>query len=476
MSEAMSQAMSSAMTADQAVFAPEPQADPRVQDPRVQADPMSPARDALMPELRKGGVVASAFFIGLLGWAAFIPLDAAATADGVVAVAGNRQAVQHRDGGIVTKLAVQEGQMVRQGDLLLQISASELVAQERGLAGEAISLWAQRARLLAERAGAARLAPPSEFANLGPDDQLLAEEAMTSQQMVFEARRSARANERSVLEQRIRQYDEQISGITHQQVSNELQKQLLGEELQGLQKLVPSGYVALNRVRAMEREIASLEGRDGSLRADASRLNEAIGEARLEIISIDRRTMEEIAAELRDVQVRLDEITPKLEAVRQQIARATVRAPATGQVVGLKVFTEGGVVIAGDTLMEIVPTDRRLVIEAKAAPTDADDLAIGMTTQIRFPALQEKDLPIIEGEISKVSADSFEDQRSGLHYFEIEVMVPPESLDKLKQFRADGGIRAGLPAQVVVPLRKRTALAYLLEPLSSTFWKVGREH
>jgi HlyD family secretion protein len=140
------------------------------------------------------------------------------------------------------------------------------------------------------------------------------------------------------------------------------------------------------------------------------------------------------------------------------------------------VFTEGGVVIAGDTLMEIVPSDRSLVIEAKAAPTDADDLMIGMTTQIRFPALQEKDLPIIEGEISKVSADSFEDPRTGAHYFEIEVMVPPASLEKLKEFRADGGIRAGLPAQVIVPMRKRTALGYLLEPLSSTFWKVGREH
>ena len=167
---------------------------------------------------------------------------------------------------------------------------------------------------------------------------------------------------------------------------------------------------------------------------------------------------------------------PKLVATRQQIARATVRATASGQVVGLKVFTEGGVVSAGQTLMEIVPDNRNLVIEAKAAPTDADDLHIGMTTQIRFPALQERDIPIIEGKISKVSADSFEDQRTGGHYFEIEVMVPPEGLAKLKEFRADGGIRAGLPAQVIVPLRKRTALGYLLEPLASTFWKVGREH
>ncbi len=440
------------------------------------SDAMSPARDSVLPELRMGGIIAGVFFVGVLGWAAFIPLDAAATAEGIVAVAGNRQAVQHRDGGIVTKLAVQEGQSVREGDLLLQISASELVAQERGLTGETIALHAQRARLLAERAGASAITVPAEFAALAADDQILADDAMRSQQMLFETRRSSAYTQRQVLEQRIRQHGEQISGISHQQTSNDLQKQLLSEELDGLKKLVPSGYVALNRVRAMEREVANLDGRDGSLRSDSARLTEAIGEARLEILGINRRMMEEVASELRDVQVRLDEQMPKLNATRQQIARATVRATATGRVVGLKIFTEGGVVNAGDTLMEIVPSDRMLVIEARAAATDADDLNVGMKTQIRFPALQEKDLPIVDGEISKVSADSFEDERTGAHYFEIEVMVPEESLAKLKEFRADGGIRAGLPAQVVVPLRKRTALGYLLEPLSSTFWKVGREH
>jgi HlyD family secretion protein len=437
---------------------------------------MAPSRDSVLPELRAGIVIASVFFVGLLGWAAFIPLDAAATAEGIVAVAGNRQAVQHRDGGIVTKLNVQEGQFVKEGDLLLQISASELVAQERGLAGETLALQAQRARLIAERSNASVFHAPPEFASIPEEDKPLALEAMRSQQQVFDSRRNSMSTERSVLEQRIRQHAEQISGIESQKFSNEMQKDLLGEELEGLRKLVPSGYVALNRVRAMEREVADLDGKEGTLRSDSARLTEAIGEARLEILGIDRRKMEEVATEMRDVQVRLDELMPKLVATRQQISRATVRATASGQVVGLKVFTEGGVVSAGDTLMEIVPTDRNLVIEAKALPTDADDLHVGMVTQIRFPALQERDIPIIEGEISKVSADSFEDPRTGLHYFEIEVLVPPEALAKLKEFRADGGIRAGLPAQVVVPLRQRTALGYLLEPLASTFWKVGREH
>jgi len=258
-------------------------------------DVMSPARDSVMPELRAGMVIAGVFFVGLLGWASLIPLDAAATAEGIVAVAGNRQAVQHRDGGIVTKLNATEGQFVKQGDLLLQISASELVAQERGLAGETIALLAQRARLMAERNGERALSTPLEFASLTAEDKVLADEAMRGQTLLFQARRGSVATERSVLEQRIRQHAEQISGIESQKFSNEMQKEIMNEQLDGLKKLVPSGYVALNRVRGLEREIADLDGREGTLRSDGARLTEAIGEARLEIIGIDRRKAEEVA-------------------------------------------------------------------------------------------------------------------------------------------------------------------------------------
>lgn len=432
--------------------------------------------DSVVPELRTGAIIAGAFFVGFLGWASLIPLDAGATAEGVVAVSGNRQAVQHREGGIVTKLDVVEGQLVEQGDLLLQISASELVAQERGMAGEVIALQAAQARLRAERANQSAIVTPPEFAALPDEDRKLAAEAMRGEALMFETRRSSLQTARSVLEQRIRQHGEEIAGYEHQMKSNVVQQGLLSEELAGLRTLVSDGYVALNRIRAMERDLATLTGQAGSFQSDIARLGEAIGEARLEILGLERQRQEEVAAEMRDVEVRLDELLPRLHAIRQQIAGATVRAPATGQVVGLKVFTEGGVIAGGEMLMEIVPKDRVLVIEAKAAPTDADDLSIGMLTQIRFPALQEKNIPILEGEISKVSADSFEDDRTGAHYFEIEVMVPQEEFEKLKEFRADGGIRAGLPAQVIVPLRKRTALEYLLEPLASTFWKVGREH
>lgn len=434
------------------------------------------ALDSGATEMRLGGTIAALFFVGLLGWAALTPLDAGAFAQGLVAVSGNRQAVQHRDGGVITALNVHEGKTVRKGDVLLRISASELVASERSTTAEILTLQAQRMRLLAERDHAPAMSEPAEFARLSKEDRALADEAMRAQRLLFQARRNAIGIERSVLDQRIRQHAEQIHGYGSQIASNRKQQALIGDELAGLKGLVDRGFVSINRIRAIERSAAALDGEHGSYRADIARSSEAIGEARMQSVSLDKQMLEEVAGQLRDVQMRLDELQPKLIATREQLARSIVRAPASGRVVGLKLFTVGGVVNPGETVMEIVPQDRALVIEARVAPNDADDIRPGMSTQVRFTALQERNLPILHGRIVKISADSFEDDRTGMRYFNAEVIVPPAELAKIRKVRADGGIRAGLMAEVMVPLRKRTALAYLMEPLTQTLWRAGREH
>jgi len=427
-------------------------------------------------EAQLGFILSGAFFIGLLGWAAFVPLDAGAMADGIVAVSGNRQVVQHRDGGVITDLYVTEGQTVRAGQPLLRVATPELVASERAMTSEVVSLLARRARLAAERDGRGELTEPAEFANLPAADVALAQEALAGQRQLLKARRASIQTERAVLSQRVRQQSEQIGGLSHQMGSNREQSRLLGEELEGMKRLLPDGFVAVNRIRAMERNVSELDGQYGALRADTARTSEAIGETRLQMVSLDRIRLEEITTELGELQQRLDEIQPKLDAMREQVAGSIIRAPTGGKVVGLTTFTIGGVVAAGATIMEIVPQDRALVVEAKAAPTDADDLRVGMKTQVRFSALQERNLPILEGAVTRVSADSFEDERTGARYFEIEIVVPPAELDKIRQIRGDTGLRAGLPAEVLVPLRSRSALSYLLEPLTQTLWRAGREH
>jgi HlyD family type I secretion membrane fusion protein len=427
-------------------------------------------------ETRKGLLIAGVFFIGFLGWAAMTPLDAGAIAQGVVAVSGNRQSVQHRDGGIVTALNVTEGQMVQKGDLLATISASELVAAERGMAGEIVNLLALRERLRAERDGSGAVRTPAEFAALAPEDADLAQEAIHGQRMLHTARLNAVSGERDVIGQRIQQFNAQIGGYQHQIKANLEQQRLIKDELSGLRELEGRGFVSKNRIREMERNAAALDGGYGSYTAEIARSSEAIGEARMQIVSQGRKTLEDAAAQLRDVQVRLDDLQPKLLATREQLGRAKIRATATGKVVGLKIHTVGGVVAAGETMMEIVPQNRALVIEAKASPNDADDLKVGMDTQVRFSGLQEKTIPVLHGNISKVSADSFEDERTGMRHFMIEVMVPANELGKIRQARGNMGLQAGVPAEVVVPLRKRTAFTYLTEPLTQMLWLAGREN
>jgi HlyD family type I secretion membrane fusion protein len=426
-------------------------------------------------EMRRGLIIAGTFFIGLLGVAAVIPLDAGAVAQGVVAVSGSRQVVQSKDGGIVTALNVTEGQKVNRGDILIQISEGQLAATERAMTGEFVTLLAQRARLEAELSRAGAIAEPIEFKTLQPSDLALATDALRGQRLLFDARRSSAATERGVLGQRIRQQSEQIEAFNYQISSNREQQRLIGDELNGLKELEARGFVSKNRIRAMERGAAELDGNFGALNADIARTHEGIGEAQLQIASVGRRMIEDSATQLRDVQLRLVELQPNLLATREQLSRSMVRATATGRVVGLKAHTVGGIVNPSEVIMEIVPQNKELVVEAKASPNDADDLKIGMTTQVRFSALQERNLPTLYGKISKVSADSFEDERSGMRYFNVEVQVPAKELAKIQKIRGENAIRAGLPADILVPLRKRSALSYLLEPLTHMFWLSGRE-
>ncbi|RJF90860.1 HlyD family type I secretion periplasmic adaptor subunit [Sphingomonas cavernae] len=427
-------------------------------------------------ERRAAALVAGAFFVLFLGWAAFTPLDAGAIAPGTVVVAGNRQAVQHRDGGIVSALNVREGQSVRQGEILLKISASEILAQERGVAAEVYTLLAQRERLKAERDGQPTMLTPPEYAGIPEGDRVLAQDALAAQQRLLAARRGAMSAQKGVLGQRSRQTVEQISGYERQRVANREQRRLFADEIAGMKELERKGFAATNRIRALERQAAELDGTYGALGAQIARSRESMGEFSMQSLSLDRDALEKVSGELRDVSLRLDELQPKLTALREQLARSEVRAPATGKIVGLKVFTVGGVVAAGQVLMEVVPHDRELVIEAKASPNDADDIQIGLETQLRFPAIQERNLPILYGKVAKVSADSFSDDRTGAEFFKVEIRVPVAELQRINALRPGGNaFRPGLPAEILIPLRKRSALAYLLEPLTQPLWLAGRE-
>lgn len=426
-------------------------------------------------DIRIGGAIAFLFFVVLLGWAAFAPLDAGVYAQGNIAVSGNRQSVQHPGGGVVAAIHVREGQKVKAGELLVEMQAPDLAATERALTTEYLTLVAQRARLLAERAGQSNFPAPSEFTNLPPEDRPIAQQALALQRSQLQARSGSLSAQSSVLGQRSRQLAEQQSGYAQQRASLREQQRILQDELTGLKELEKKGFASTNRVRAVERALEELRGREAAMTAEMARAGEGMGETRMQNLSLRKTTLEEIAAELRETQTRLSDILPKLVAAREQLQHARIKAPTSGVVVGLSVFTVGGVVSPGQTLMEIVPDNRNLVIQAQVNPGDADDVYQGQVAQVRFLSVQDRTLPLLSGTVRTISADRLKDEKSGLSYFVAEIEVPQKELDRVRGVLGRGQLRPGLPVDVVLTSRKRTALDYLLEPLTVHFWSSLRE-
>lgn len=240
-----------------------------------------------------------------------------------------------------------------------------------------------------------------------------------------------------------------------------------------MRRLADQGYAPLSRVRALERTAAQLDGELGALRAQIARSREAVGETRLQMTGVSTEMNEEVADQLRQIEVQLNELRPRLHELRARIARAEVRAPSAGQVVGLTVFTPGGVVQPGQTLMEVVPAEAEQVIVAHVSPTDVDNLRPGQATEIRFPGLRERNPPTVRGRVTRISADSFTVPETGVAYYRAEIVAPAAELNKLGAAARD--LRPGAPVEVVILLRKRTALAYLMEPLTRSLWRSGSE-
>ena len=253
-------------------------------------------------EIWLGAAIAAAFFIVFLGWAAFVPLDAGVHAAGQIAVSGNRQTVQHKDGGVVTAIYVREGQHVRAGQVLIELSAPELKAAERALTSDYLTLLAQRARLLAERAGQRDFTPPAEFATLKPEDREIAAQVLALQRSEMRARSGAVSAQQSVLGQRAQQLVQQQGGYVKQRQALVEQQRLIGEELEGLRSVAAKGFASMNRVRQLERAQADLKGQEAQMTAEYARAGEGIGETRMQSLSVGRDRLEQVETDHKDTQ------------------------------------------------------------------------------------------------------------------------------------------------------------------------------
>jgi len=426
---------------------------------------------------RAAMVIMGAFVFGFLGWAAFAPMDAGVVGHGVVKVSGNRQTIQHRDGGVVSAVSVREGDRVQAGQVLLNLAATELIAEERSMTGQIFELEAMLARLEGEREGHTARAPAT-WAALTPERREWANEVLARQRQEQNIRAAALDAQIAVLRKRKGELNAQISGTAEEIGAIDTQKRLIGDELSALKGLEQEGFAATSRVRAVERAAADLEGRRAERAGQLARARESTAETDLQILSVQKDHREEIAKEISAVEAKLADLRPRAAAVRAQLARAEVRAPVAGQVVGLGQFNPGAVVRPGERILDIVPEQTDLVVEAKIKPQDSDDVRAGGSADVRFTNFGAHGQNRVTGVVKTISADQLVDERTGAPYFVVQVSVSRDALAELARERhvKDLGLRAGLPAEVILPIRSRTALQYLFEPLDQAIWGSFREH
>lgn len=418
-------------------------------------------------ERRAGALVAGAFLAVFVAGASLFPLDAATHAAGTLVVEGQRQEVAHRDGGVVGAIRIREGQRVRQGQVLIELLSPETAAQVAALEAQVDQAIAERARLEAEVAGAGGIAPPPEFAARSGEARERGEAALAQQRRILAERRGVLAARMGGFGARVSQTGGQGRGLAAQQVATREQIRLLDEQLAAMAPLVDKGFVSRNRVRELQRARAALQGQLDQYATGVDQAADAAGELRAAMREGRGDFAARASAELSATLARLAEALPQLAAARARLAATQVRAPVDGEVVGLSVFTPGGVVAAGQPLLSIVPDRQPLRIAVQIAPGDAEGLRVGAPARVRLSGLRDRTLPEVSATLARISADTLADANTGQRYFTAELDPSPAEIARIGV--ADR-LRAGMPAEVLIPRRKRTALQYLLEPLVGSFW------
>ena len=419
--------------------------------------------------IRIGMTILAVFVIGFLGWSIFAPLDSAIVAQGVVVVETHRKAIQHLEGGIVQTINVTDGQKVRAGQLLVQLDPTEARASLDLVRGEADALAAQQARLEAERDNSDKIGFPADLLTRKADPRVA--EALRGEQNTFDTHRATLAKQQAIYNQRIDENHRIVAGLQSQQSSVDQQSQLIAQESDSVQTLYNKGLSTLPRLLQLKREAADLTGQHGQVVEKMAQVNLDSGEDELQIVNLRNQFMNDVVKDLRDVQTRRFEAMDRLHAAKDIYSRLSLTTPVDGKVVGLAVHSRGAVVRPGDTLMEIVPIEDQLDIEARVRPEDADDVHIGMTAKVNLGAYKQRRLPMITGTVTTVSADRLVDQHTNQPYFSVIIAVDRSQLRDYPDVK----LIPGMPVDVSLNTGARTAMQYFLEPITAVFRHGMRE-
>jgi HlyD family secretion protein len=427
-------------------------------------------RRGLQRRLTAGYVVTAIFVLGIVGYASLVDIRGAVIAPGNMVVEGNIRRVQHQDGGSVAAILVRNGQKVSAGDLLVRMNET-LARAELGVV--MVQLYGQQvraARLAAERDELPSIRFPAAPAEVGVEKDTAG--IINMENELFNARKRARDGEVSQLRERIDQIGQEIEGLTAQQKAVEGQASVVRDELTGLEALLKQGLTQLSRINPQRLTLAQLEGQAGDIKAQIARARGRISEVNVQIAQVGKQTLNEVARDLREASEKIADLQERRLAAEAKLQRIEIRAPIAGLIHQLSIFTIGGVVAPGETVMQIVPEDEKLLVESRIEPAFIDQVSVGQDALIRFSSFDQRKTPELTGRVVFVSADLEQDQqRQSAPYFRARVELKSGELEKL----VDQRIISGLPAELHLQTRERTILSYLLKPLTDQISRTFRE-
>ena len=420
--------------------------------------------------MRVGYAALGAFLLIFTAWAALAPIDSAAVAPGLLrADGGGRRTVQHLEGGIVSKILVRDGALVRAGQPRLLLDDTQTAAQDAALQANYDSLLAQDARLSAERSGAGSVSYPAELTSRANEPEVRS--IIAASNAVFQAKRAATARQVGIVRQRIGQASAELGSASAQLGPLDDQAALLREETAKVQSLVNEGLERESRLLALKRQAANVAGQRSQVVGGADRVRDVIAENQAQIEFLRGQVGSDAALEQRAVRAELEEARQKLSIGRDVNERRQVVAPVSGRVVNLRIVTPGGVVTAGQPILDIVPVDEPIVIAARLKATDIDSVWPGLEAEVRLTPYKARVMPMLKGTVREVAADATYDEKTNAFYYEAQIVLDPKQMKELHDVK----LISGMPAEVFVKLGSRSLFRYLMQPLTDSFRRAFRE-
>ncbi|MFZ8865219.1 MAG: HlyD family type I secretion periplasmic adaptor subunit [Rickettsiales bacterium] len=423
--------------------------------------------------IKWGMLILAVFLTIFLIWGVIAPINSSSIANGKIVLDFNKKTIQHLEGGIIEKILVQEGQEVVTGETLIYMSDIQTRSQTEMLRKQLLATLAIEARLTAERLA---LAEPDfesltqKYGNI--DNKEILAKVIATQQDLFLIRKNTLNSKIDILDNRIEQIKDEITGIKAQKNAVVKELKLLAKQYKIYNKLVQSNNFPLNRLLDLEKQIVTSQGRKGELIAALAKAEQSILEAKLEILNLQNENFVTIQAELQEIELKISDLTEQLNSTKDVLTRTVIKSPVSGIVTDLKYHTIGAVISPASEIMYIVPKDDEMIIEARVNPQDIDNVQKGLEAKVQLTAYKAKKAPKLLAEILSVSADILFDEITGEQYFLARIRIMPGELEKLKD---NIKLYPGMPVSVFIITGSRSLMKYLFSPITEAAYKAFRE-